>query len=192
MTDVEKIISFETAKLAKEKGYMPGFINLEKLGFPVYKLGMGSYNANGEYAIRPYYNQTNPHYLAPEKQELQDWLCKNGILVLVDYEYECDSTPYFYKIYKFVDEHGKTERWPIEASIYEDDGTEMIDIVGYRNYKRSYGDYESYSDALDAGLQEALGMIEVKEKNIGDVTIREVNVKNGLYIENNKGTININ
>lgn len=191
MTDKEKIISFETAKLAKEKGYMPGFIKLEKLGFPLYKLGMGSYNANGEYALRNYYNQTNPHYLAPEKQELQEWLRENGILVLVDYEYECDNTPYFYKIYKFVDEHGKPERWPIKGVRYEGD-KEIEETVGYRNYKRSYGDYKSYSDALDAGLQEGLGMIEVKEKKNEDVTIREINVKNGLYIENNEGTININ
>lgn len=177
MTDKEKIISFETAKLAKEKGYMPGIIKLEKLGFPLYKFGIGSYDSNGEYALRNYYNQANSHYLAPEKQELQNWLRNNGILVLVDYGYECDSTPYFYKIYKFVDEHGKPERWPIKGVRY-DDGTEITDIVGYRNYKRSYGDYKSYSDALDAGLQEGLSMIEVNERKIEDITVREISVKN--------------
>ena len=190
MKTEDKIISFETAKLAKEKGYFPPIIKLEKLGVPLYKLGMGSYNAEGEFAFRNYYNQTNPHYLAPEKQELQEWLIKNKILVLVDYCYECTSTSYFYKIYKFVDEHGKCEKWPVKGVRCNNKGIEIEEIVGYRDYKRSYSDYETYSDALEAGLQEALNMIEVKETKKDDVTIRVI--KSDNYIENNNGTININ
>ena len=188
MKDTDKIITFETAKLAKEKGYMPQIVKLEKLGVPLYKLGIGSYNAEGEYAFRNYYNRSNPHYLAPEKQELQSWLVKNNILVLVDYCYECTSTSYFYKIYKFVDEHGKCEKWPVKGVRY-DDGVEIEEIVGYRDYKRSYSDYETYSDALEAGLYEALTMLETKTIDVTEV--RNINIKNGVYIENNTGTINI-
>ena len=189
MKTEDKIISFETAKLAKEKGYFPPIIKLEKLGVPLYKLGMGSYNAEGEFAFRNYYNQTNPHYLAPEKQELQEWLVKNKILVLVDYCYECTDTSYFYKIYK-LNENGKPETVPIIGAHYYKDGSYEENIVGYRDYKRSYKDYKTYSDALEAGLQEALKMIEVKETKKDDVTIRVV--KSDNYIENNNGTININ
>lgn len=176
MKDTDKIITFETAKLAKEKGYFPAMIKLEKLGFPMYKFGLGSYNAEGEYALRNYYNQTNPHYLAPDVLELQDWLRrKHSLLVLVDYDYECTSTSYFYKIYKFVDEHGKCEQWPIMGTRYVD-GKEITERVAFRNYKRSYKDYETYLEAFDAGLQEALTMIEeiVEEKNgIITKTIKE-------------------
>lgn len=176
MKDTDKVITFETAKLAKEKHYFPPYIRLEKLGFPIYKFGMGSYNAEGEFAFRNYYNQTNPHYLAPDLLELQDWLKrKHNLLVLVDYDYECTSTSYFYKIYKFVDEHGKCEQWPIMGTRYVD-GKEITERVAFRSYKRSYNDYETYSEAFDAGLQEALTMIEeiVEEKNgIITKTIKE-------------------
>ena len=176
MKDTDKVITFETAKLAKEKRYFPPYIRLEKLGFPIYKFGMGSYNAEGEFAFRNYYNQTNPHYLAPDLLELQDWLKrKHNLLVLVDYDYECTSTSYFYKIYKFVDEHGKCEQWPIMGTRYVD-GKEITERVAFRSYKRSYKDYETYSEAFDAGLQEALTMIEetVEEKNgIITKTIKE-------------------
>ena len=147
MKDTDKIITFETANLAKEKGYMPQIVKLEKLD-------IGIYNAESEYAFR--------NYLATEKQELQSWLVKNNILVLVDYCYECTSTSYFYKIYKFVDEHGKCEKWPVKAVRCDNDGIEIEEIVGYRDYKRSYSDYETYSDALEAGLYEALTMVETK------------------------------
>ena len=189
MKNFNKIISFETAKLAKEKGYFPPIVKLQKIGVPLYKLGIGTYDANGEFAYRNYYKQTNPHYLAPEKQELQQWLIDNNILVLVDYCYECTDTSYFYKIYKFVDEHGKCEKFEIKGAKYVN-GVEIIETVGYRDYKRSYSDYKSYDDALEAGLQEALKMIEVKEIKKDNITIRMVNTNN--YIENNNGILNIN
>ena len=121
--------------------------------------------------------------------ELQEWLIKNKILVLVDYCYECTSTSYFYKIYKFVDEHGKCEKWPVKGVRYDNKGTKIEEIVCYRDYKRSYSDYETYSDALEAGLHEALTMLETKTIDV--IEVRNINVKNGVYIENNTGIINI-
>lgn len=121
--------------------------------------------------------------------ELQEWLIKNKILVLVDYCYECTSASYFYKIYKFVDEHGKCEKWPVKGVRYDNKGTEIEEIVCYRDYKRSYSDYETYSDALEAGLYEALTMLEPKTIDVTEE--RNINIKNGVYIENNTGIINI-
>ena len=165
MREEYKIISFKTAKLAKEKGFLPSYMELEKLGAPIYKLGIGSYNSNGEYAMRNYYSQANTHYLAPDLLELQCWLrTEHNILVLVDYVYECTDTPYCYKIYKFVDENGRPKSWPIEGVHYEGD-KEVVDIVGWRDYKISFKDYHTYFEAFDAGLQEALSMIEKDEIN---------------------------
>ena len=121
--------------------------------------------------------------------ELQEWLIKNKILVLVDYCYECTNTSYFYKIYKFVDEHGKCEKWPVKGVRYDNEGIEIEEIVCYRDYKRSYSDYETYSDALEAGLYEALSMLETKTIDVTEE--RNINIKNGVYIENNTGIINI-
>ena len=121
--------------------------------------------------------------------ELQEWLIKNKILVLVDYCYECTSASYFYKIYKFVDEHGKCEKWPVKGVRYDNKGTEIEETVCYRDYKRSYYDYETYSDALEAGLYEALTMLETKTIDVTEE--RNINIKNGVYIENNTGIINI-
>ena len=182
MKDTDKIIAFETAKLAKEKGYIPQISKLENFV-------IGCYNAEGEYAFRNYYNRSKPCYLGPEKQELQEWLIKNKILVLVDYCYECTSASYFYKIYKFVDEHGKCEKWPVKGVRYDNKGTEIEETVCYRDYKRSYSDYETYSDALEAGLYEALTMLETKTIDVTEE--RNINIKNGVYIENNTGIINI-
>ena len=121
--------------------------------------------------------------------ELQEWLIKNKILVLVDYCYECTNTSYFYKIYKFVDEHGKCEKWPVKGVRYDNKGTEIEETVCYRDYKRSCSDYETYSDALEAGLYEALTMLETKTIDVTEE--RNINIKNGVYIENNTGIINI-
>ena len=45
MKDTDKIITYETAKLAKEKGYIPQISMLENFG-------IGCYNAEGEYSFR--------------------------------------------------------------------------------------------------------------------------------------------
>ena len=77
-------------------------------------------------------------------------------IVLVDYCYECDDTPYFYKIYKLINEYGEPMRWPIIGAHYNEfTGEEIKTVVGYRQYKRSYRDYATYDDALEAGIMEA-------------------------------------
>lgn len=77
-------------------------------------------------------------------------------LVLVDYCYECDSTSYFYKIYKFINEYGEPMRWPVIGAHYNEfTGEEIKTVVGHRQYKRSYRDYTTYDEALEAGIMEA-------------------------------------
>ena len=76
-------------------------------------------------------------------------------LVLVDYCYEYDTTSYFYKIYKFINEHGEPMSWPVIGAHYNEfTGEEIKTVVGYRQYKRSYKDYETYEQALEAGIEE--------------------------------------
>lgn len=84
-----------------------------------------------------------------------------GILMLVDFEYECDDTPFFYKIYKFKNiETREPERVPIIGVSYDENNTPTEHIVGYRQWKKSNKDYSNYKDAFEEGLLEAVKMIE--------------------------------
>lgn len=100
--------------------------------------------------------------------KIHRWLIdKKRILVVVDYEYECDSTPYFYKIYTLMDEHGKPSKVPVYDYRWdENEEIEIKELVYYRNYKRSYKDYSSYDKALKEGVIEAL-------KSLPDVDIKK-------------------
>lgn len=80
----EQYITFETAKIAKEKHYIDG----SRMPEPFSKLGYTncspSYNEKGELWQRKFYNPENSHYLAPTQSLLQKWLReKHGISVLV-------------------------------------------------------------------------------------------------------------
>ena len=90
--------------------------------------------------------------------KIHRWLIdKKRILVVVDYEYECDSTPYFYKIYTLIDEYGKPSKVPVYGYRWdEDEEIEIKELVHYRDYKRSYKDYSNYDKALKEGIIEAL------------------------------------
>ena len=86
-------------------------------------------------------------------------------LILVDYCYECDSTPYFYKIYKFINDYGEPLTWPVIAVRYDEfTGEEIRHVVGHRQYKRSYRDYETYEKALESGIEEAKIMATILSK----------------------------
>ena len=100
--------------------------------------------------------------------KIHKWLIdKKRILVVVDYEYECDSTPYYYKIYTLIDEHGKPSRVPVYGDRWnKDKGIEVRELVHYRDYKRSYKDYSNYDKALKDGIVEAL-------KSLPDVDIKK-------------------
>lgn len=123
----EQLISFETAELAKEKGFQEEELH---------------YYLNGELLQHPnrlYYNfnQDNPprnQFSAPTQSFLQKWLReKHRLIVLVGYNYEYDSTPYTYWIYK------ENESNPINQWV---------------------NDLHTYEDALELGLQETLKLIK--------------------------------
>lgn len=98
--------------------------------------------------------------------DIIQWLAdEKRILVTVDYNYEFTSTSYFYKIYKFTDEHGKPEKQPIYGARYNSENNETLEIVGYRDYRISYKDYPSYIIAMEEGILEVLNNLESKEKN---------------------------
>lgn len=71
---MEPYITFETAKLAKEKHYINDEKLLGLLGSLGYTNCSLSYNEKGELWKRKFYNPENSHYLAPTQSELQKWL----------------------------------------------------------------------------------------------------------------------
>ena len=44
----------------------------------------------------------------------------------------------------------------IEGVRYDMRGESYVDIVAYRDYKRSYSDYETYEEACEAGIRYCL------------------------------------
>lgn len=93
--------------------------------------------------------------LAEQQQILMD---NFKTLVLVDYCYECDSTPYYYKIVKIINENGETMSWPMTVQRYDKERDKLSIVSGnaYTTYKRSYKDYATFDEALEDGVKEAI------------------------------------
>ena len=148
----EDHVSVETAKLLKEKGFD---WDCEQ----VYDLVRPQSCADGKmYDNFPDKNPnaTDELVSAPTHQIARRWLIKtHGILLIVDYDYECTDTSYFYKIYR-LGEHGKPERVAIIGVGYDKDGTEHESIVGYRDYERSHKDYHTYEEACEDAIKYCL------------------------------------
>ena len=97
---------------------------------------------------------------APSLWDVMIWLKDvHHILVIVDYEYECTDKSYYYKIYR-LGENGKPERVEVSGVRYDKDGNPHTETIGYRDYIRSYEDYENYEDALMEGIQYCLIKME--------------------------------
>lgn len=112
----EQLISFETAKLAKEKGFK------RLCDFSYDEDGMITGNCEQAY-----------NFVAPTQSLLQKWLReKHHLIIIVAYQYEHDSTPYSYWIYK------ELQSLPINQWV---------------------NDLNTYEEALELGLQEALKLI---------------------------------
>lgn len=140
----ENYVSFETAKLLKEKG------------LPQYKKEDGfagiKYNEDGDLTSAPYAN----HYRAITQEMAVKWLLEAyKILVVVDYDYECTDTSYCYKIYR-LGEHGKPEKVAVKGVSYDKDGNPTEHIAFYRDYERSYSDYGTYEEACEGGIRYCL------------------------------------
>ena len=132
----EQLISFEIAKLAKEKGFpqldcqsylLVNFnecVTLDILDQSVNLLTIGDLIG---------YKVNNKTVSAPTQSLLQKWLReKYHLIIIVEYQYEYGSTPYSYWIYK------------------ENDSLPINQWVNNLN---------TYEEALEAGLQKALSCI---------------------------------
>lgn len=130
-----QVISFETAKLAKEKGYIHPNARLGRFGYFIEHI-CESYNESGDIrrVMRKYYNPENPHYLAPYQEELREWLRNKHNLHIV-----IIPTIENYWTYKIITLAGDIEQPP------------------YKEVCAS--DYNTYEEALEAGLQEMLSVI---------------------------------
>lgn len=122
----EQLINFETAKLAKEKGF--GGKELTTLN---------GYFRGGVLCNIPCNNKSDfcheDEFSAPTQSLLQKWLReKYHLIIIVAYQYEYDSTPYSYWIYK------EFQSLPINQWV---------------------NDLNTYEEALEVGLQEALKLI---------------------------------
>ena len=148
----EDYVSFEIAKLLKEKGFdepCECFYDTEHNDISIVNGWMDT--SNSQLDEREFLC-----YSAPTLQMAMKWLREvHNILLVVDYEYECDTTPYYFKIYH-LGENGKPERVIIKGVSYDKDNNATEHIVGYRDWERSYGDYETYDVACEAAIKYCL------------------------------------
>ena len=130
-------ITFETAKLAKEKQYIDGEKPLFK---PFQKLGFvncsPSYNKEGIFRDRKFYNPENEHYLAPTQSDLQKWLREVHKIHI-----HIVPTIHGYWTYKIVDIQMDPSKKVVRPP-------HSIDASGV--------DYNTYEEALESAFLEAL------------------------------------
>ena len=124
-------ITFETAKLAKEKGF-PQEPNRRKVPYYNYK---GEFKGDVTDFLRKYLKKEDTSNVesvsAPTQSLLAKWLREmHKIIVLVDYE---GIDGYYYKFYSYKE--------------------------GNKNYDASDKNYNTYEEAYEIGLQEALKLI---------------------------------
>lgn len=140
----EDYVSFEIAKLLKEKGFDEAtYHDYSEKGGRWFEEVLVCHNSQGGIAC-------------PTLQMAIKWLREvHNVLVIPDYDYECTDKSYCYKIYK-LGENGKPERVPIEGVRYDILSEPHTEIVAYRDYKRSYFDYKTYEEACEAGIRYCL------------------------------------
>lgn len=149
----EDYVSFEVAKLLKEKGFK------NSNGMLLGKSGR-HYNKyetfpSKDMAIEASIDCEDKCPLVTLQMAMK-WLREvHNILVILDYDYEYTDKSYCYKIYK-LEENGKPERVPIEGVRYDMLGEPHTEIVAYRDYKRSYFDYKTYEEACEAAIKYCL------------------------------------
>ncbi len=170
----EDYVSFETAKLLKEKGFKAWCFHC--YGVAVLHNG-ADISFDEECELKDEGRGNEIEYV--EGGRLYDYGCNNNdkdakvwaaptlwvamkwlrevhnVLIIPDYDYECTDKSYCYKIYK-LGENGKPERVPIEGVRYDTLGEPHTEIVAYRDYKRSYFDNKTYEEACEAGIKDYL------------------------------------
>lgn len=149
----EQLTSFEVSKLAKEKGF-----NLEVLEFyneegvlEDYDNFM-NYGCEGGVSLQEWYinhNTFKGRYSAPNQSLLQRWLREvHDINVLISFETIDDSTTaYIWNIIEYIEE-GKNRK---------------KDTWDFYNRTNSFNEmmwYDTYEEALEEGLYQALKLIK--------------------------------
>ena len=137
----EDYVSFEIAKLLKEKGFDD---------FTCHSY----YYKNGDIEEETRYEGD---FGRPTLQMAMKWLREvHNIIIVIDYDYEFTSDSYCFKIYR-LGENGKPERCAIKGEHYDKETNKMIeDIVGYRDYERSCNEYITYEQACEAAIKYCL------------------------------------
>ena len=157
----EDYVSFETAKLLKEKGfeYNPDesywLIDADNTLYWISSIGAYDYvDTPTESFQRP----KNGYRLVTQAMAMK-WLREvHNILLVVDYDYEFTSTSYIYKIYRLV-ENGRPERVIVKGTSYDKDNNPTEHIVAVRDYERSAEEYATYQQAAEAGIKYCLESI---------------------------------
>ena len=131
----ENIVSFQVAKLAKEKGFDGLCFDAYNTHKMKYSNGWLEYIDDNEIEIPFTSKVLKPEdILSPTQSLLQKWLKEeHHLIVIVAYQYEHDSTPYSYWIYK------ENDSLPLNQWI---------------------NDLKTYEEALELGLEEALNLIK--------------------------------
>ena len=154
----EGFVSFETAKLLKEKGF-----NCDR------KYVLAFYNELGFFAPlntgnKDYYDYDDfdeYDFIAPTFQQAINTIKETfNIIIVADYEYECTDTSWYYKIYR-LGENGKPERVAITGVRYGIDGSQYTETVGYRDYERSRKEYATRYEAEEAGIKYCLENLDL-------------------------------
>lgn len=89
-------------------------------------------------------------------QMVMKWLREvHNIVLVVDYEYECTDTSYYYKIYR-LGEYGKPESVAVTGVSYDEDNNPTEHIVGFRDYSRGRYEYATYEEACEVAIKYCL------------------------------------
>ena len=178
----EDYVSFETAKLLKEKGFHHW--SYKCYGTAVYHKGVPisfdeecDLKSEGledeiEYVEGGYLydfgcdnrKKDAKVWAAPTLQVALKWIQEvYNIIIVADYEYECTDTSWYFKVYR-LGENGKPDRVPIIGVSYDKDNNPTEHIVGYRDYKRGGKEYATKEEAEEDGIKYVLeNMIEKSE-----------------------------
>jgi len=155
----EDYVSFETAKLLKEKG----FDEPCEAWYAEYTSVWGvDSSGDRKYIVIQFddKNRFDEDYkflcYAPTLQMAMRWLRDvHHIVLVVDYDYECTDKSYCYKVY-CLGENGKPKRVPIYGVGYDIEGNQYRELVSYRDYERSCFEYVKYEEACEAGFKYCL------------------------------------
>lgn len=139
----EDYVSFETAKLLEEKGfdiYCPTAYETMTSEHRVEETAFSDWGKLGQVK-------------RPSLSLATKWIREvYNILLIVDYNYECTSKSYCYKIYH-LGKNGKPKKiFPVYGVSYDDEGNENKDIIYYRDFQLSDSEYTTYEEALESAI----------------------------------------